>query len=61
MCCHKTLHQQLLTYDKNHTQKIHLKKKQKISATCKFINFKYIYETTYISFAYRLFDSESFI
>lgn len=46
---------------KNHTQKIHLKKKQKISATCKFFNFKYIYETTYISFAYRLFDSESFI
>ena len=29
MCCHKTLHQQLLTYDKNHMQKIHLKKKYK--------------------------------
>lgn len=29
MCCHKTLHQQLSTYDKNHMQKIHLKKKNK--------------------------------
>lgn len=37
MCCHKTLHQQLSTYDKNHTQKIHLKKKQKISVHVNFL------------------------